>query len=576
MKNLPGLVRRGSTYYVRLKVPRHLVTVLKRRELKRSLATKDLREAKRAYHRAVVQLRGAINEAEDRLTRKNSGPIAVPQDVLESAVRDWFFQLWDRCQAGLLAPPKAGAPAYEDMIQQAEIELDALSKPDEELHGTLLFMGQQMLAKRGYGAARATDVETLAAYIRRGMALVNGAVIDQYRNNRFHHEPADPLFRRNGDAGSSPAHRAPESLTIEQVIGKFNTDPQRENLAPKNRLGYLVPFRLLAEVAGEKTAIASVSRQHAREIQSILAKLPPNATKRFRDKTLPQVAELARRQGLRPIEATTAENILGNLSAFFSWAVREEYATRNPFEGLQPLQEEKSDDEKRKPYDEATLVRIFSSPLFTEEQVRKEYPGRYWVPLIALFHGARSNEVCQIEVADVGEEQGIPVFRIKKETDSAQIKRVKNAHSKRVLPIHPKLIALGFLEFVKQQRERGETVLFPDVRVAATGYRSDNFSKWYARFQRGAGVTDRRLAFHSFRHSFRDAARAANIPAEIVSELGGWSKGKSERDNYGEGHSMSRRLQELSKISYACVERILLPTAAQSSSKPRRGATAPA
>ncbi len=76
--------------------------------------------------------------------------------------------------------------------------------------------------------------------------------------------------------------------------------------------------------------------------------------------------------------------------------------------------------------------------------------------------------------------------------------------------------------------------LFPTLTKSATGYYSDNFSKWFGRFCDKCGVTDSRLAFHSFRHGFRDAARAADVPSEVARELGGWSDGDdSTSEDYG-------------------------------------------
>ena len=43
---------------------------------------------------------------------------------------------------------------------------------------------------------------------------------------------------------------------------------------------------------------------------------------------------------------------------------------------------------------------------------------------------------------------------------------------------------------------------------------------------------------HSFRHSMRDRLRAVNCPADMINQIGGWSK-KSVGEHYGEGYSLS-------------------------------------
>ncbi len=94
MRNFPGLVRRNTgVYYVRMRVPQDLIAVLKRRELKQSLHTTDLREARPAYQRVFAELLRSINEARDRIGKSRASANLVSKEELERAVRDWFFAL---------------------------------------------------------------------------------------------------------------------------------------------------------------------------------------------------------------------------------------------------------------------------------------------------------------------------------------------------------------------------------------------------------------------------------------------------------------------------------------------------
>ena len=65
MQKFPCLVKRDGNYYVRMKVPKDLVSVLKRGELKRSPNTKDAKEARRAYQRVYGDLLRTITTARD-------------------------------------------------------------------------------------------------------------------------------------------------------------------------------------------------------------------------------------------------------------------------------------------------------------------------------------------------------------------------------------------------------------------------------------------------------------------------------------------------------------------------------
>src|SRR5690349_16784257 len=118
LKNFPNLVQRRGTYYVRIKVPRDLVATVRRREIKKSLETKDFSEAKRRYRRVYSELMRLLGDAQD-------GSAASHAD-LEAAARAWFQPLWDRCLSDLKRPPPPGAPDFEEMSGDAERTFDEM------------------------------------------------------------------------------------------------------------------------------------------------------------------------------------------------------------------------------------------------------------------------------------------------------------------------------------------------------------------------------------------------------------------------------------------------------------------
>ena len=100
---------------------------------------------------------------------------------------------------------------------------------------------------------------------------------------------------------------------------------------------------------------------------------------------------------------------------------------------------------------------------------------------------------------------------------------VKTKSSRRRVPIHPALVKLGFLAFVAKQREAGHERLFPELRATRFALTSA-WSKWWGQHARKIGVTDGRKVFHSFRHGWKDAARAV-MPEEHHDAITGHSSG---------------------------------------------------
>jgi integrase len=115
------------------------------------------------------------------------------------------------------------------------------------------------------------------------------------------------------------------------------------------------------------------------------------------------------------------------------------------------------------------LNRIFSQPLFAgcSEGVSPQglqKPGsvqirddRFWIPLVLLFTGARPSEIAGLESADVVVDHEVPHFLIRPNGTRG----IKNPKSKRMVPVHEKLIRMGFLEFAGDRERQVGGRFFP-------------------------------------------------------------------------------------------------------------------
>lgn len=108
-------------------------------------------------------------------------------------------------------------------------------------------------------------------------------------------------------------------------------------------------------------------------------------------------------------------------------------------------------------------------------QQRYLRPHYYWSPLLELYTDARIEELCQLHLNDIRKVDGIWCFDI---NDNTPDKKLKSPASKRLVPIHTRLIELGFLDYKK--RVKG-TRLFPELKRRRDGY-SQDASKWFGRF----------------------------------------------------------------------------------------------
>ena len=81
----------------------------------------------------------------------------------------------------------------------------------------------------------------------------------------------------------------------------------------------------------------------------------------------------------------------------------------------------------------------------------------YWSFLIGIFSGMRTNETAQLRIEDIIKKENVWMISI----DEAEGKSVKTTSSIRKVPVHPILISLGFIDYVKIIKSKGVDRVFP-------------------------------------------------------------------------------------------------------------------
>lgn len=156
----------------------------------------------------------------------------------------------------------------------------------------------------------------------------------------------------------------------------------------------------------------------------------------------------------------------------------------------------------------------------------------WWIARVALYTGARLNEICQLTPTDIVTVEGVRCLRI---TDDDG-KKVKNTSSVRDVPIHSQLLVDGVKDWMEGRKSiQGEST-------------SAAISKRLNRLIKKALPTERNLVFHSFRHTFKSAARAAGISEDIHDRLTGHAPNTVAR-TYGT-HSITSLKTAIDRIQF--------------------------
>lgn len=217
-------------------------------------------------------------------------------------------------------------------------------------------------------------------------------------------------------------------------------------------------------------------------------------------------------------------------------------STINPFEGLR-VKVDGNIGSSRGEFTPQELFKIFSAaPLQTARAVSVH--AGYWLPLLALYHGARLEELTGVEVADIEDWKSGLILHIRENTIRPRLKHRKK--SERSIPVHPKLIELGFRDYVKAARSAGVQALFPSFARGATF--GEGFVVHVKKLLSPA--RGRLVGMHCFRHNWETARRTARLDTSASNYATGRRLDNGSAALYGGPAGLAVLNEELSKIDY--------------------------
>jgi integrase len=290
--------------------------------------------------------------------------------------------------------------------------------------------------------------------------------------------------------------------------------------------------------------VARIKRPHVLRFREALQEMPVRRLGRLRTATLPELVEWSKEHtGVQRVSAQTVNVMLGSLQAVCVWAqnnglIPEDVPWSDPFSRMRlPTR-----GRRREPWALEELRTLFSSTIFTQghRPVSGKGEAAFWLPLMALFTGARLNELAPLTAADVITDPATDIVAIKIKADQERGRRLKTAGSARFVPIHPELARIGFLKFIDWIRLAGHDArLFPLLVPGRKDSFGEAWAKWFGDYKRRLGIKNKAIVFHSFRHGFKDAARAARVSEDLHDALTGHA-GSSVGRTYG-SRDMVRR-----------------------------------
>jgi integrase len=496
-----------GVYWLRRVVPKELRPVIGKRELTRTLGTKDPDKARELAPAVLSEFAATLAAAR---AASGQGRPLTHREVMA------LCGAWYRQEVGEWED-SPGDPELWRLTD--DVLLDKLYSDPETGEPLGYEPGERDLAEaRQYLAGRgiAADAESVRSFARELFITKRKAAAILKRRAEGDYSPDPALVTFPSELEAKPALRQQDiakpaaRLTGEALLDAWAAENRP---APATRKKYAGAFRQVARVLG----FDDVRRLTREEVV------------RFKEARLGE--------GRDP--GTVADEMIA-LGTVCKWAVANGKVAENPFAGLAPKASRRG-PKSRTPYTDEEAAAILKA-------ARKEAGWRRWLPWLLAFSGARLSEVADMRRRDVRQDSGVWVLDFVPLPGRAG----KNEIFQRMVPLHPAVIAEGFLDYLASLPNKPDGPLFPDLTAAKDGSRTIAATSAHGRWVRDvAKITGADKApAHSWRHRMEDELRKVRALPEVVDAITGRYNARNAGAGYGKGFRgmPDETLKELRKV----------------------------
>lgn len=285
-------------------------------------------------------------------------------------------------------------------------------------------------------------------------------------------------------------------------------------LKPRSLEEYRSSLSVFVALHGD-CSIFEVSRESVLDACEAYKKLPPYFSTKEEYRKVP-LKELVLKN-TEQMSQSSYSKFAVRVSMLFSHCMEWYHLPSSPAVKLVPKKNTRASDE-RNIFTTPQLKALFESDFYKKREFERK-PYQYWVPIIALYSGARISEICQLRVQDIVREKGLLCFFITPEAGG-----LKTVSSARKIPVHSKLLSLGFEDYVASKLHDKQLNLFPEIPRTPGKDAGDAPSKWFTRYRRKCKVgaeKGSKIAFHSFRHTAIQKVSEADIGETRIDDVVG-------------------------------------------------------
>lgn len=471
---------KSGIYYFRMRVPQHLIPLVGTDVVKRSLNTRDPREATIAHARV-------LQEVKARWVQLSAGVITLTQKQAVAMSGEIYRAMVAENEDNPGDPITREGALLEDHLQLRpdKVKVAQITKDADLFQRTL----ENLKTRR--------NDKAINAYLERhgyrvdlqSMELLRKAVGTAVLQAKEH-----LLKLSNGDFRSDPdADRFPRlELVVKQV-------PKSPETADKYSL-----LQVFEDYTNEKQTGHTTYKKWKGIIKKAALEVPD-----IRDLTSEWVIDWKDRLLRSGLSAVSVQDgYLACLKATCNWAKANKRISINPVDDIAVAVPRKKKT-REKSFTAQEVKTILTASLGPPPQkCGPEMKAAYrWIPWLCAYTGARVGEIAQLRKQDVQYHDGYPLIWI---TPDAGTTKDGNA---RFVAVHPHLIEQGFLDFVRSRRT-GPLFYDPSRHRGGTegNPQYNKVGERLAGWVRRLGVDDPRIRpNHAWRHLFKTEARGVRM-----------------------------------------------------------------
>ena len=168
------------------------------------------------------------------------------------------------------------------------------------------------------------------------------------------------------------------------------------------------------------------------------------------------------------------------------------------------------------------------------------HPEDYEIFLIAIYTGARREEIGQLKLKDIH-------VTNTKEVISMEIKAAKTKASNRIVPIHPNIASMISKKI--EHLNDDDAYIFKTLRKNKYCKRTDALGKRFGRLKEALGFGER-YVFHSIRKTVTTLLEQAGVAEGITADIVGHEKQTMTYGLYSGGTSIEQKTDAINRIDY--------------------------